>query len=343
MGYLSFVELSVACKSCIGIYVASGLVFTFSLALAIRSFRRRRSPAPSRPVAASAPTADGADAEREVEGQGEQPWAGKPPEGRDQRKKSKKQRGGAGGPLSYPGIAILAMLGGAFVLIPALLYIVIAPRFDEYVGTCGALPQPADRQGVLVALGGGGDDTAIEVVDPLCAACRGLESRLEASGLSTQIRRKALLFPLDSECNWMIDRSIHPGACAVSEAILCAGDEANEVLQWAFDEQDRILEATRVNPAAAQQLVTTRFPQLSWCIGSADVRARLNRALRWSVSNQLPVSAPQIYVEGLKLCDEDTDLGLEYMLPRLIQRARGEGQARAGLPSPLAYGIEVGR
>jgi len=167
------------------------------------------------------------------------------------------------------------------------------------------------------------------VLDPLCTACRALEHRLQASGLASSMRRQALVFPLDSECNWMVERSIHPGACALSEALLCAGDDADEVLEWTFAEQEAILRAAQAEPAAARRMVTERFPELGRCMGTAEVRARLNLALRWAVRNQLPVSAPQVYVEGLKLCDEDTDLGLEYMLPRLIDRA-GSGR-RAGL------------
>jgi hypothetical protein len=33
------------------------------------------------------------------------------------------------------------------------------------------------------------------------------------------------LFPLDKECNWMVSESLHPGSCAVSEAVLCAGPD----------------------------------------------------------------------------------------------------------------------
>jgi hypothetical protein len=180
---------------------------------------------------------------------------------------------------------------------------------------------------VLVPLGGtDAQVSVIEVVDPLCAACRALETRLSASGLDETLNRQAMLFPLDSECNWMVDRSIHPGACALSEAMLCAGDDADDVLEWAFAEQDHILESARADPASAARMVVERFPELRRCVGSAEVRARLNRALRWAVSNQLPVSAPQFYVEGLKLCDEDTDLGLEYMLPRLIEHARSQAR-----------------
>lgn len=322
MGYLSFVEMGVACKSCIGIYVGSGLAFVFSLALFIRTLRRRRS--------AESKRANDKDAQAD-----EQRPAGEAPDPPPRPKKT--QRGSSHGPLRWGGVAVLCALGAAFVVVPIVLYIAVVPRFDQYIGSCGTLPRPADPQRVLVPLGGReGSVSVIEVVDPLCVACRALEARLSASGLNETIRRQAMLFPLDSECNWMVDRSIHPGACAVSEAVLCAGDDANDVLQWAFSEQDRIIEATRAEPESAQRMVVERFPELRRCVGSAEVRARLNRALRWAVANQLQVSAPQVYVEGLKLCDEDTDLGIEYMLPRLIEHARSQARTEELAPDRVA-------
>ena len=37
----------------------------------------------------------------------------------------------------------------------------------------------------------------------------------------------------------------------------------------------------------------------------------MNKSMRWAVTNQLPVMMPQVFVNGVKLCDEDTDLGLD--------------------------------
>ena len=46
------------------------------------------------------------------------------------------------------------------------------------------------------------------------------------------------------------------------------------------------------------------------------------RSLRWAVANALPVMTPQLFVNGTRLCDEDTDLGLEYTLTRMLGGAR---------------------
>jgi hypothetical protein len=123
----------------------------------------------------------------------------------------------------------------------------------------------------------------------------------------------------------MIDESIHPGACVVSQAVLCAEGDAEEVLAWAFANQDALHEAGQGANGNAEvtRMVRAQFPALASCIGSATVQARLNRSLRWAVANQLPVLTPQVYVDDTRLCDEDTDLGLDYALSRLLDREEG--------------------
>ena len=185
------------------------------------------------------------------------------------------------------------------------------------------MPGAKDPKNELIPLGKqGGSVQIIEVVDPLCPACRAFERRFAALDLYESASRRGLLFPLDNSCNWMVDSAVHPGACAVSEAMLCAGDEAQDVLDWAFDEQEEIVAAERAQAGSAAKLAVERFPSLAGCVGSPTAKARLNRALRWAVNNQLPVLTPQLYVNGKRLCDADTDLGLDYMLTSLVERTR---------------------
>jgi hypothetical protein len=178
----------------------------------------------------------------------------------------------------------------------------------------------------------------IEVLDPLCPSCKGFEERFAKMDVASEVTRKALLFPLDNACNWMVSDAIHPGACAISEAMLCAGDQGEEVLAWAFEQQVEITTAARADAKAAARMAAERFPALARCIGSPAVRARLNLALRFAVKNRLSVLTPQVYVDGLRLCDEDTDLGLEFALPRLIERARTMPTTpkQAAMPEPEA-------
>ncbi len=210
--------------------------------------------------------------------------------------------------------------GVAFVGIAVGAYVVMSPDFSRYIGECGTLAEPDDPYGVMIPLSSGGI-TAIEVLDPLCPSCKGLERRLDASGLGDRIGRQALLFPLDNSCNWMVGSAVHPGACTISEAMLCADTAgAQDILHWAFENQENIMAAEKAAAGGAKKLVTGQFPSISKCVGGAKVRSKLNKSLRWAVSNQLPVLTPQLYVAGEKLCDEDTDLGLDYALSRMLER-----------------------
>jgi len=215
----------------------------------------------------------------------------------------------------------ISFFGGViFVGIALGAYIVLSPDFERYIGECGTLTEPSDPYGVMIPLTSGGVE-AIEVLDPLCPSCRGLENRLEASGLDDRLARRAVLFPLDNTCNWMVGSAVHPGACTVSEAMLCADTAgARDILHWAFENQDAIMAAETATAGGAKTLVAGMFPSVSKCIGSAKVRSKLNKSLRWAVQNQLPVLTPQLYVAGDKLCDEDTDLGLDYALSRMLER-----------------------
>jgi hypothetical protein len=126
----------------------------------------------------------------------------------------------------------------------------------------------------------------------------------------------------------MLSDSLHPGACTVSKAVLCAEGRAEAVVDWAFANQEAILTAAKADPKSAGKMVAAAFPDLAACVDSKLTEQRLNKSLRWAVANQLPVLTPQLYVNGMKLCDEDTDLGMEYALSRLLEK-QGGGVASA--------------
>jgi len=224
-------------------------------------------------------------------------------------------------------LALAFGVGVLFVAVPVTTYAASAPDFSRYVGRCGKLVQ-GDAGQVLVPIGAQDRPLSmIEVLDPLCPSCRGFEDRFSRMDVRTELSRRALLFPLDNTCNWMVGDSLHPGACSVSEAMLCAGARAGDVLEWSFQNQEAVIEATKKDPKAAARMVSQQFPDLASCVGSASVRAKLNLALRYAVKNHLQVLTPQVFVSGVRLCDEDTDLGLDYALPRLIEYAKANPAA----------------
>lgn len=298
MGYVAFTELHAACKLCIGIYISSGSALLMALGAWLAARREDEGSLPPMQASAQAPPRAAA--------------------------------------------AWLAAAGQAFgfVTVPVVTYALLVPDYSRYIGTCGALAEPDDPYGVMVPLGpqGGGVPT-IEVLDPLCPSCRGLEERLTAAGQAERLSRRVVLFPLDSECNWMVGRSLHPGACRVSQAVLCAAQlptvGADAVVQWSFEQQEAILAAGKAGSQGVDQMITARFPELAACLGSPEVESRLNKSLRWAVKNELPVMTPQIYVAGVKLCDEDSDLGLDFTLHHMLER-HAKGELRSTTPAAAA-------
>lgn len=286
MAYFALVELDAVCKLCIGIYSSSLFGFLSALGLHLS--------------AGAEPSIDlGAADATQVSG----PPAALAP------KRS---------------VLWAIPLAGLFVLLPASAYVAAMPDYSPFAGGCGELTQKEDRYNVLVPLTAAPSGVAaIEVLDPLCSACKAFEGRLEASGLDERLSRRALLFPLDDECNWMVSSALHPGACAVSEAILCAPSQANDILAWSFANQAQIMQAERATDGAAARMVTAQFPSTQGCVGSTRIRSQLHRGLRWAVQNELPVLTPQLFVDGKKLCNEDTDLGLEYSLTQMLERRAG--------------------
>ena len=288
MGYLSIVELGTTCKLCVGTYVSSAACLAFALG----AWRSSMAPTMAEDIAI------GAGAETEASG------------------------GGFGG--LFVGFATL----GGFVAVPSLVYLILAPDFSNFIGACGSLPAPEDKFGVMIALDeNSGVPNAIEVFDPLCPSCKAFEERLEASGLDSQLHRSAVLFPLDQTCNWNVGETLHPGACTISGAILCAEGNADAVIAWAFVNQEAIMAATKADPTAAAAMVSAQFPQVAACLGTPATKIKLTRSLKWAVANHLPVLTPQLYVEGVKLCDEDTDLGMDWALSRLIANPKAKAEA----------------
>jgi uncharacterized membrane protein len=307
---ISLAKLGTTCKLCVCIYAASALCLLGGVG-AWRRARRGDAPAvddrpddrPHEPAFATAKAGSASDPPSHARLVAVEP----------------------AGTTSTGFLAAVLGIGVAFVVIPIALYLALAPDHARFIGTCEALVHPDDSYHIMVRLergaaGAANRAPAIEVLDPLCPACRAFEQRLAASGLGERLERKAVLFPLDNTCNWMVTEATHPGACTVSEAVLCAGDKSPEVIAWAFAQSDQIRDQAKADPAAAARLVKQRFPELAACVGSPDARSRLNKSMRWIVANNIRVLTPQVFLDNVKLCDEDVDLGLEYTLANMLDR-----------------------
>lgn len=229
-----------------------------------------------------------------------------------------------GDPQAVARFAVGFVEGCGFVAVLTLAYVGFLPESkagERGPAGCGALVAPEDEAGIMIDLARQpGGTPSIELLDPLCPACRAFDGRLHQSGLGARLDQKAVLFPLDSSCNWMVSTSLHPGACAVSEAMLCATDAATSrrILDWAFTHQEALLAEAKDNEAGVVARLKSEFPAVASCVGSPQARNKVVKSLRWAVANALPVMTPQLFVNGSRLCDEDTDLGLEYTLTRML-------------------------
>jgi uncharacterized membrane protein len=309
MGYIALSELDAACKSCIGIYVASAMVLTGALGMWVRARGE---------VAIGGAGAEISDPE----------WASDEEEGGSDSFEAelaeisgRRGSGSSAGPMSFGMLGAMFGLGLVFVAVPVGAYMASAPDHSRFVGACGELDEQPDQE-LLINMGPQTGVPALEIFDPLCPACRGFEEHLEQTVYHDKLARKAILFPLDDECNWMLDQAVHPGACAVSEAVLCAEDGADRVIAWAFANQEQLLETAGSSGGSdkVRAMIAAEFPALDGCVGSPKVRARLNQSLRWAVEAELRVLTPQLYVDGVRLCDEDVDLGLEFALSTMLER-----------------------
>jgi len=121
----------------------------------------------------------------------------------------------------------------------------------------------------------------------------------------------------------MVRQRLHPGACTVSYAMLCAPASAHKILDYAFTNQARLLELGKTNEAALKADLEQRFPEVKGCIGSAKVKAELTKVRNWAARNALALSTPQLFVAGTQVCPQNIDLGLDFALTRALEKAGG--------------------
>ncbi len=302
--WVSLSELNTVCKLCAGTYIGSAVLLVGAALAALTSRADRRVAAAAAAAAAPGPDGGAPPAPK-------RPWLA---------------------PLVSLGV-MLAELGLA-VLAPAVLYAAALPDYTPYVTGCETLARREDKAGVLLPLGrAGGSNDALLVLDPLCAACKAFHRRLGAAPGAREISPKVLLLPLDAECNWMISDSPHPGACLLSRALLCAGPETESVLEFIYAEQDELRAmGGRGEIAGIQDAIVRRFPNLQTCLVAPETKIKLNKTLQFAVANRLPLLTPQLFLNGRRLCDEDTDLGLDFALDRLLhpQQASARPAQRSG-------------
>jgi hypothetical protein len=305
MFVISASKLGTFCKLCVGIYVCSFGLAVASVFALVRFVRMR--------TIAVDPTAPTEGAGYPI-GLRTTPAAGGLLASLEQAPRSS----GAGGSAVVLALGLLVAIGVTTVL-PALVYVVSLPDYRPYLTKCGAVPLKAEPHNALVAI-----QTAHPVQkatlfeDPLCPTCKAFHQRLVADDVFDKLDVTLVLFPLDTTCNWMLDRSLHPGACLLSGVVICSGGSARSALEWAYAEQDDLREAGKLGPDVLKQRISARFgPDIAKCADDKKTTVRLNQHLHFASNNRVPISTPQMFLGDRRVCEEDTDLGLKYTLSQL--------------------------
>ncbi|HVY28671.1 MAG TPA: vitamin K epoxide reductase family protein [Polyangiaceae bacterium] len=204
-------------------------------------------------------------------------------------------------------------------LVPAIVYAASVPDQRPYITQCGEIKvakikgdSPVKIHGVRAI------QPAILFEDPLCPTCKAFHDRLVTENIIEKLDIELYLFPLDSECNWMLDHPLHPGACIVAKAVLCGEGNSRQVLEWAYAEQEYLTRAGKAGDNVLRAAIKQRWGEgLLRCVDDRKTDVRLNNHLHFASENNIPVSTPQVYLGKRRLCDEDTDLGLRFTLGQL--------------------------
>jgi uncharacterized membrane protein len=294
MFFISVTHLHTLCKLCVGIYVSS-IALASSAILGARAAKR----ASEDP--ATAPTEPARDVRYP-------PYRGPDPS-------DAHARGGGWGLLAAWTVGL-----GIAALLPALVYVSALPDYRPLIDKCGKLASSVDRRGVLKIPTANPVRPVLLFEDPLCPSCKAFHERLLDEGIYDRLDVTLALFPLDSDCNWMLDRPLHPGACVMSRAVICANanHKARDVLEWSYENQDELKEIAKQGERALTAKIGERWGgELAACVSGKAAAAQLNQQLHFAANAHIPVSTPQMFLGDQRICDEDTDLGLKYTMAQL--------------------------
>jgi uncharacterized membrane protein len=295
MFVISLTKLGSFCKLCVGIYVCS-IALAVAAALAFLRFRRSAPDEKVGPPAAKPYRADGGL--------------------RAQVEEAPDRRGAVATWL--PLFGWIAGLGVAAVL-PALVYAASLPDYRPHLTKCGTAALKPEPHNALLKIPTSHPVQAVTLFeDPLCPTCKAFHERLVADDIFDRLDVTLVLFPLDSSCNWMIDRSLHPGACLLSSAVLCSGNDARKTLEWSYENQEDLREAGKAGGDALKNKIAGRFgADIAACAVDKKTTTRLTQHLHHAANNRVPISTPQMFLGNKRVCEEDTDLGLKYTLAQL--------------------------
>lgn len=205
---------------------------------------------------------------------------------------------------------------GVFSLMPAVVYAGAMPDHRPFLGNCGGLKVAEESANALIHISSPrSTQPTVLFEDPLCPTCKAFHERLVGEDVYDKLNVQLSLFPLDSDCNWMLSEPLHPGACLVARAVICGGPQARQVLEWSYENQEELTRAGKAGAAQLRAAISKRWgAQTLQCMDAKQTLQTLNRHLHFAADNSIPVSTPQMYFGTKRFCDEDTDIGLRYTL-----------------------------
>jgi uncharacterized membrane protein len=208
---------------------------------------------------------------------------------------------------------------GVFSLMPAVVYASAMPDHRPYLGNCGSLKVAQESANALIHLvTPRSTQPTVLFEDPLCPTCKAFHERLLTEDVFDKLDVQLSLFPLDSECNWMLSEPLHPGACLVARAVICGGPQARQVLEWSYENQESLSKAGKAGPQQLRAAIQQRWgAQTLQCMDAKATSLTLNRHLHFAADNSVPVSTPQMFFGTKRFCDEDTDIGLRFTLAQI--------------------------
>jgi uncharacterized membrane protein len=208
---------------------------------------------------------------------------------------------------------------GVFALAPAVVYASAMPDHRPYLGHCGTLKNDKEPANALIKIASPRSTQAVtSFEDPLCPTCKAVHERLVVEDVYDKLNVQLALFPLDSDCNWMLSEPLHPGACLMARAVICGGPQAKQVLEWGYENQETLARAGKAGPQQLRAAIQQKWGSATLqCMDAKATLQTLNRHLHFAAENSIPVSTPQMYFGTSRFCDEDMDIGLRFTLAQV--------------------------
>jgi serine/threonine-protein kinase len=208
----------------------------------------------------------------------------------------------------------------------------LPPQLRQGLSDALALYARGDRVPLRPARGAIGSPTApvriTEFTDVLCSHCANLHEALGV--LREMLSNEAFAieprhFPLDSECNPVVQKSSGRGvSCLAARAMICLEEDSLSFADALFANQRRLTKEKIYQLAAP----FTSRERLEACVTSAETDAKLRDDIEWAMEHEIR-GTPLLLVNG-----REVPASLEFLYAMVLAKADPEHPAFAVLPPP---------